>query len=230
MHEAKTYLLFSNTSLHWKTWRQEYCAVNGVTCNTLPHLEAALHGTHLHGEFASHPSPHPHKTTGKDKNNPTLIGVTLILCSKSKCNQPRTVGGVAWQTHTHKHQTVNYREDDLISTITRVVMIVQWLCLHSSTSCGRARRNWKERTGSVSLYHFTSVKFPCVQYGSKPSFSKIGENIPFQNLITKAKTWSFTTVLMDDSCGMLTDCKQMMWCILRAHIRTISSIYQTVKV
>ena len=31
VHEAKTYLLLiiQNTSLHWNTWGQEYCTVNG---------------------------------------------------------------------------------------------------------------------------------------------------------------------------------------------------------
>ena len=55
MHEAKAnvLLIIQNTSLHWKTWGQEYCTVNGGACNTLPHLDAALHDTHLHGCVAS---------------------------------------------------------------------------------------------------------------------------------------------------------------------------------
>ena len=66
------------------------------TCNTLPHLKVALHYTHLHREFA----PHLRSPANIKKPSP-LIGVTLILCSKSVCNWPRTVGGAARRTNKH---------------------------------------------------------------------------------------------------------------------------------
>ena len=68
------------------------------TWNTLPHLEVVLHDAHLRGEFSS--PPPPPKTSSKDKTAPYINWVLLILCSKSRCNRPTTVGGVVRQTNT----------------------------------------------------------------------------------------------------------------------------------
>ena len=83
---------------------------DGTPCNTLLHLEGALHDTHLHREFASLP-PLPRPPIKKHPY--TLIGVMLILHSKSGCNWPRTVG-VA-------HRSVNYSMDYLCKSPSQIM-------------------------------------------------------------------------------------------------------------
>ena len=70
------------------------------TCNALPHLEVARHDAHLHREFVSSlpPPQTPTRPLTKIKHPDTLIGVMLILCSKSGCNLAKTVGA-ACQTN-----------------------------------------------------------------------------------------------------------------------------------
>ena len=108
------------------------------TCNTLHHLQVALHDTHLHGEFESPPHT-PSKTTSKDKNIPKH---ELGSCWSYVASLD-VIGPDLSEEWRNKHLSVNYRQD---SHLCLAMMEGAW-CWHLKGFLSPSQRRRSSRLG-----------------------------------------------------------------------------------